>query len=150
MTRRHRPALGIVELAVDPADVDQETYPVRIRLTRPLTAYEAEGLASVEPGSGARGRDRAAGGALDDVARDVDTWTPASSGCRRAPTSSRARRWWPTSDGWTTTRGTGPTSAASRSTTAGCTERARAGGYQPLEPGPPLNGPVTRDVIQPP
>ena len=29
MTRRHRPALGIVELAVDPADVDQETYPVR-------------------------------------------------------------------------------------------------------------------------
>ena len=50
MTRRHRPALGIVELAVDPADVDQETYPVRIRLTRPLTAYEAEGLASVEPG----------------------------------------------------------------------------------------------------
>ena len=42
MTRRHRPALGIVELAVDPADVDQETYPVRIRLTRPLTAYELE------------------------------------------------------------------------------------------------------------
>ena len=49
-TRRHRPALGIVELAVDPADVDQETYPVRLRLTRPLTAYEADGLASVDPG----------------------------------------------------------------------------------------------------
>ena len=75
-TRRHRPALGIVELAVDPADVDQETYPVRIRLTRPLTTYEAEGLASVEPGL------RSEGGAivlpasrLDDVARDVDTWS---------------------------------------------------------------------------
>ena len=27
-TRKHRPTLGIVELAVDPADVDQETYPV--------------------------------------------------------------------------------------------------------------------------
>ena len=75
MTRRHRPALGIVELAVDPADVDQETYPVRIRLTRPLTAYEAEGLASVEPGLRSDGDAIVLPAArLDDVARDVDTW----------------------------------------------------------------------------
>jgi hypothetical protein len=76
MTRRHRPALGIVELAVDPADVDQETYPVRIRLTRPLTAYEAEGLASVEPGIRSEGDAIVLPAArLDDVARDVDTWS---------------------------------------------------------------------------
>ena len=75
MTRRHRPALGIVELAVDPADVDQETYPVRIRLTRPLTTYEAEGLASVEPGLRSDGDAIVLPAArLDDVARDVDTW----------------------------------------------------------------------------
>ena len=75
-TRRHRPALGIVELAVDPADVDQETYPVRIRLTRPLTAYEAEGLASVEPGLRSEGDAIVLPAArLDDVARDVDTWS---------------------------------------------------------------------------
>jgi hypothetical protein len=75
-TRRHRPALGIVELAVDPADVDQETYPVRLRLTRPLTAYEAEGLASVEPGLRTEGDAIVLPEArLDDVARDVDTWT---------------------------------------------------------------------------
>ena len=45
--RRQKPGLGIVELAVDPADVDRETYPVRIRLTRPLTAYEVEGATQV-------------------------------------------------------------------------------------------------------
>ena len=50
MARRTRRAeLAIVELAVDPSDVDAETYPVRIRLTRPLTPYEAEGLAMIEP-----------------------------------------------------------------------------------------------------
>lgn len=74
-TRKHRPELGIVELAVDPADVDRETYPVRIRLTRPLTPYEAEGLATAEPGLQSEGdaivlpRAR-----LDDVARDCETW----------------------------------------------------------------------------
>ena len=74
--RRHRPALGIVELAVDPADVDRETYPVRIRLTRPLTTYEAEGLASAEPGLRSEGDAIVLPAArLDDVARDVDTWT---------------------------------------------------------------------------
>ena len=74
-TRRHRPALGIVELAVDPADVDQETYPVRIRLTRTLTAYEAEGLASVEPGLRSEGDAIVLPSArLDDVARETDIW----------------------------------------------------------------------------
>lgn len=75
-TRRHKAALGIVELAVDPADVDRETYPVRIRLTRPLTTYEADGLASVEPGLRSEGNSIVLPAArLDDVARDVDTWT---------------------------------------------------------------------------
>ena len=75
-TRRHKPDLGIVELAVDPADVDRETYPVRIRLTRPLTTYEADGLASVEPGIRSEGDAIVLPSArLDDVARDVDTWT---------------------------------------------------------------------------
>jgi hypothetical protein len=75
-TRKHKAALGIVELAVDPADVDRETYPVRIRLTRPLTTYEAEGLASVEPGLRTEGDAIVLPAArLDDVARDVDMWS---------------------------------------------------------------------------
>ena len=44
-----RTAIGIVELAVDPADVDQETYPVRIRLTRALTTYEAAVVSASGP-----------------------------------------------------------------------------------------------------
>ena len=48
---------------------------MRIRLTRPLTAYEAEGLAMIEPGLRRRGRcDRRAERTLDDVARAHDTW----------------------------------------------------------------------------
>jgi hypothetical protein len=75
-TRRHKPDLGIVELAVDPADVDRETYHVRIRLTRPLTTYEADGLTSVAPGIRSEGDAIVLPAArLDDVARDVDTWT---------------------------------------------------------------------------
>lgn len=72
----HRPAIGIVELAVDPADVDRETYPVRMRLTRALTAYEVDALAASQPGVRSEGdavvlpRAR-----LDDVAREVDAWT---------------------------------------------------------------------------
>jgi hypothetical protein len=75
-TSRRRPALGIVELAVDPADVDREAYPVRMRLTRPLTPYEVDGLAATEPGVRSEGdaivlpRTR-----LDDVAREVETWS---------------------------------------------------------------------------
>ena len=55
MRRKHKTELGIVELAVDPADVDRRTYPVRIRLTRPLTSWEVEGLATVVPGLRADG-----------------------------------------------------------------------------------------------
>ncbi|MBL0748023.1 hypothetical protein [Nocardioides baculatus] len=73
--RTRRTELAIVELAVDPADVDAGAYPVRIRLTRPLTTYEAEGLAMIEP------RLRCEGDAivvphatLDDVARAHETW----------------------------------------------------------------------------
>lgn len=74
--RRRKPRLGIVELAVDPADVDQTTYPVRIRLTRPLTSYEAEGLAVTEPDVRAEGDAIVVPDArLDDVARAHHAWT---------------------------------------------------------------------------
>lgn len=74
--RRHHTDLRILELAVDPADVDRDTYPVRIRLTRPLTAYEAEGLAVMEPGLRTDGDAIVVPAArLDDVARDCDTWS---------------------------------------------------------------------------
>jgi hypothetical protein len=73
--RRRRADLGIVELAVDPADVDRETYPVRIRLTRELTAYEVEGLALSAPDMRCEGSAILVPDArLDDVARDHDTW----------------------------------------------------------------------------
>ncbi len=73
--RRSKPALAIVELAVDPADVDRETYPVRIRLTRPLTPYEAEGLAEMEPGLRTEGDAIVVPDTcLDDVARAHDAW----------------------------------------------------------------------------
>ncbi|QSR31136.1 hypothetical protein CFI00_11625 [Nocardioides sp. S5] len=72
---RNRPELAIVELAVDPVDVDRQTYPVRIRLTRPMTAYEAEGLAVMEPGLRTEGDAIVVPDArLDDVARECDTW----------------------------------------------------------------------------
>ena len=72
---RKRTPLDIVELAVDPADVDEERYPVRLRLTRQLTPFEVEGLAQVEPGVRADGdvvvvpRAR-----LDDIAHDRHEW----------------------------------------------------------------------------
>lgn len=40
----HEP-LAIRELAVHPGDLDQETYPVQIRLTRALSPHEAQSLA---------------------------------------------------------------------------------------------------------
>jgi hypothetical protein len=74
--RRHHTDLRIVELAVDPADVDRDTYPVTIRLTRPLTAYEVSGLAAMEPGLSAEGNAIVVPDArLDDVARECDTWS---------------------------------------------------------------------------
>ncbi len=73
---RRKPPLGIVELAVDPADVDQETYPVRIRLTRPLTSHEVESLAVTEPGVRTEGDAIVVLDArIDDVARAHDAWS---------------------------------------------------------------------------
>ena len=73
--RRRRAELAIVELAVDPSDVDSGTYPVRIRLTRPLTPYEAEGLAMIEPDLRCEGDAIVVNHAtLDDVARAHETW----------------------------------------------------------------------------
>jgi hypothetical protein len=73
--RRNRARLEIVELAVDPADVDAERYPVRIRLTRPLTPHEAESLAVVDPDLRSDGDSIVVSRArLDDVAHDHATW----------------------------------------------------------------------------
>jgi hypothetical protein len=73
--RRKKPHLGIVELAVDPADVDRERYPVRIRLTRPLTSYEADGLAVASPGTQVDGDTLVVPDAkLDDIAHEQATW----------------------------------------------------------------------------
>lgn len=46
MFHRSPDPLSIRELAVDPADVDRETYPVTIRLNRPLTSQEVTALAA--------------------------------------------------------------------------------------------------------
>jgi len=69
------PPLRIVELAVDPADVDRTTYPVTMRLNRPLSAYEVQALAASDP-SLAVGTDSFVlpEAQLDDVARSVDEW----------------------------------------------------------------------------
>lgn len=73
--RRHKPELAIVELAVDPADVDRDLYPVKIRLTRALTSYEVSGLAAMEPGLRTEGDCIVIPAArLDDVAREHATW----------------------------------------------------------------------------
>lgn len=73
---KSRPALGIVELAVDPGDVDEDRYPVRIRLTRPLTSYEADHLSAGEAGVRAEGDAIVLEHArLDDVARDHQRWS---------------------------------------------------------------------------
>ena len=75
MRRKHKTELGIVELAVDPADVERRTYPVRIRLTRPLTPWEVEGLAVVAPGLRAEGDALVVPDSrLDDVAREHEQW----------------------------------------------------------------------------
>lgn len=74
--RKKKVSLRIVELAVDPGDVDEERYPVRLRLTRPLTSYEAEGLALAEPGLRLDGDSIVVPDArLDDIARDHGTWS---------------------------------------------------------------------------
>lgn len=75
MRRKHNTELGIVELAVDPADVDRPTYPVTIRLSRALTPWEVAGLAVVAPGVRAEGDAIVVPDArLDDVAREHEAW----------------------------------------------------------------------------
>lgn len=67
--------LQIRELAVDPADVDEETYPVRLRLSRALTLHEAEALATASPELRAEGDAVVVPDArIDDIAHDLHDW----------------------------------------------------------------------------
>ena len=141
-----------MELAVDPADVDQETYPVRIRLTRPLTAYEAEGLASVEPGIRSEGDAIVLPAArLDDVARDVDTWSARleQGADARRPARGRDAGGRPATGGRPRAARVPPPQPAGQRPRAAL-NRARAGRLPAAGARSTLNGPVTRDVIQPP
>ncbi|CUR59187.1 hypothetical protein NOCA1170105 [metagenome] len=75
MRRKHKSDLGILELAVDPAAAERRNHPVRIRLTRPLTPWEVEGLAVVVPGVRAEGDCVVVPDArLEDVAREHEQW----------------------------------------------------------------------------
>jgi len=68
--------LRIRELAVDPDDVDRETYPVRLRLSRVLTPNEARALATVAPAARAEGDAVLLPDAkLDDIAHEHTEWT---------------------------------------------------------------------------
>ncbi|MEI2713295.1 MAG: hypothetical protein V9G04_08340 [Nocardioides sp.] len=68
--------LAIKELAVDPADVDQDTYPVWIRLTRPLTVHERLALERIAPEERIEADAVVLHGVrLDDVAHDIVEWT---------------------------------------------------------------------------
>jgi len=72
---KHHPALTITELAVDPADVDEDTYPVRIRLSRPVSAQEARALAALAPEAAIEHDSVVLPQArLDDVAHDSHEW----------------------------------------------------------------------------
>jgi hypothetical protein len=73
-SRSHQ-GLTITELAVDPADVDETTYPVRIRLSRAVSPQEARALATLAPEAridlDSVVLPRAT---LDDVAHDAHVW----------------------------------------------------------------------------
>jgi hypothetical protein len=77
LAHRH-PGLTITELAVDPADVDRSTYPVRLRLSRRLAPHETEALETLLPHAQVEQQsilvDEAS---LDDVAHDIGTWNLA-------------------------------------------------------------------------
>jgi hypothetical protein len=80
MSRRRAPQHlappTITELAVDPADVDAETYPVRIRLSRSLSEHEAQALAALAPGTAVEPESVMVPDArLDDVAHASEEWT---------------------------------------------------------------------------
>ncbi len=67
--------LSITELAVNPADVDRSTYPVRLRLSRRLKPHEIEALAGLMTGATIEKRSLVLPEAsLDDVAREVVHW----------------------------------------------------------------------------
>lgn len=67
--------LAIRELAVDPADVDRETYPVWIRLSRQLTDRETRALAQMEPTVRTEGDAIVVPeGKLDDIAHAHHEW----------------------------------------------------------------------------
>ena len=68
-------SLTITELAVDPSDVDEATYPVRIRLSRPVTPQEARALATLAPEVQVDDDSVVLPQArLDDVAHDAHMW----------------------------------------------------------------------------
>ena len=72
---RSHPALTITELAVDPADVDEDTYPVRIRLSRAVSPQEARALATLAPEARVDADSVVLPRAtLDDVAHDAHVW----------------------------------------------------------------------------
>lgn len=78
MSRRSKHStapLRVRELAVNPADVNRGHYPVRIRLSRAMTSYEEQSLASVDPAARADGDvivlDHAR---IDDIAHDHVEW----------------------------------------------------------------------------
>lgn len=73
--RTRRPDLAVRELAVDPADVDRDRYPVRIRLTRALTPHEAQAMSTVDPAVHVEGDALLVpDGKLDDIAHDHAAW----------------------------------------------------------------------------
>ncbi len=67
--------LLVRELAVDPGDVDNETYPVTLRLSRRMSANEVTALAGIDGGWVAEGDSIVIHDArLDDVAHAHSEW----------------------------------------------------------------------------
>ena len=88
-TRRQSPELAIAELAVDPTDVDRETYPVRIRLTRSMTPHEQAALTPLA--AGAELEESAIllpEAKLDDVAHEIHLWAHRIEQAARVAESS--------------------------------------------------------------
>lgn len=76
LLNRHPIELTITELAVDPGDVDRETYPVRIRLSRALSHDEGVALAELAPGTEIEeGAFVVPDTKLDDIAHAHGEWT---------------------------------------------------------------------------
>jgi hypothetical protein len=74
----HHGGLTITELAVDPADVDRTTYPVRLRLSRRLAPHESDALATLLPRASVEEQSIVLDEAnLDEVAHDIGRWNLA-------------------------------------------------------------------------